>query len=247
MWAPDSLLDSRAAAESENEISELLLTDLAADAAVGIDNLEVDEDAVGFIRLSPSGGRLAEGTSLGIEVFPTVDGETAPSSLTVPRLNSLWVGRFRDALQSLAAGAGAATATGTGTVVGKGPSEIGARAFGGAIVGTALIGGAAEIGAPDFRLGSPNEDLGRTVVALMGETIPSSSSCQLEFPGELSELDPVWIVDIVFSSVILLSDFQRAVFAGSFDIRLPPEGFKADRLAKALLPGVPGAFLRGVP
>ena len=245
MCAPDSLLDSRAAAESENEISELLLTDLAADAAVGIDNLEVDEDAVGFIRLSPRGGRLAEGTSLGMEVFPTVDGETGPSSLTVPRLNSLWVGRFRDALQSLAVGAGAAT--GTGTVVGKGPNEIGARAFGGAIVGTALIGGAAERGAPDFRLGSPSEDLGRTVVALMGETIPSSSSCQLEFPGELSELDPVWIVDIVFSSVILLSDFQRAVFAGSFDIRLPPEGFKADRLAKALLPGVPGAFRRGVP
>jgi hypothetical protein len=54
MWALDSLLVSRAAA-SENEDSKL--TDLAAEAAVGIDNLEVEEDAVGFIRLSPSGGR----------------------------------------------------------------------------------------------------------------------------------------------------------------------------------------------
>ena len=243
MWAPDSLLDSRAAAESENEISELLLTDLAADAAVGIDNLEVDEDAGGFIRLSPSGGRPAGGASLGIDVFPIPEGETGPSSLTVPNPNGFWVGRFRDALQSLAAEAGAAT----GAVVGKDPSVIGASTFGGAIVGTALIGGATEV--PDFRLGSPSEDLGRTVVALIGETIPSSSSsssCQLELPGEFSELDPVCIVDIVFSSVILLSDFHRVVF-GSFGNRLPPEGFKADRLAKALFPGVPGAFRRGVP
>jgi hypothetical protein len=44
-----------------------------------------------------------------------------------------------------------------------------------------------------------------------------------------------------------LSDFHRAVFAGSFEIRLPPEGFKADRFTKALLPGVPGALRRGVP
>jgi hypothetical protein len=223
------------------------LTDLAAEAAVGIDNLEVEEDAVGFIRLSPSGGRLAGGpidVSLGIEVFPTADGEIGPSSLTVPRPNGFWAGRFRDALQSLTAGAGA----GAGTVVGSGPSAIGARAFGGAVPGTTLIGGAAEVGATDFRLGSPSEDLGGTVVALIGETIPSSSSssCQLEFPGELSELDPVCIVDIVFSSVILLSDFHRVVF-GSFGNRLPPEGFKADRFTKALLPGVPGALRRGVP
>jgi hypothetical protein len=241
MWALDSLLVSRAAA-SENEDSKL--TDLAAEAAVGIDNLEVEEDAVGFIRLSPSGGRPAGGASLGMEVFPTDDGEIGPSSLTVPSPNGFWAGRFRDALQSLTAG----TRTGAGTVVGKCPSAIGARAFGGAIAGTTLIGGAAEVGATDFRLGSPSEDLGGTVVALIGETIPSSSSsCQLESPGELSELDPVWIVDIVFSSVILLSDFHRAVFAGSFDIKLPPEGFKADRFTKALLPGVPGALRRGVP
>jgi len=244
MCAPDSLLLSRAAAESEIESSELLLMDLAAEAAVGIDSLEVEEDAVGFIRLSPSGGRPAGGASLGIDVFPIAEGETGPSSLTVPNPNGFWVERFRDALQSLAAGAGAAT----GTVVGKDPSVIGASTFGGAIVGTALIGGATE--APDFRLGSPSDDLGRTVAALIGETIPSStsssSSCQLELPGEFSELDPVCIVDIVFSSVILLSDFHRVVF-GSFGNRLPPEGFKADRLAKALFPGVPGAFRRGVP
>jgi hypothetical protein len=221
------------------------LTDLAAEAAVGIDNLEVEEDAVGFIRLSPSGGRPAGGASLGMEVFPTDDGEIGPSSLTVPSPNGFWAGRFRDALQSLAAGAGA----GTGAAVGKDSSAIGASTFGGAIVGTALIGAATE--APDFRLGSPSEDLGRTVVDLIGETIPSSSSssssCQLALPGELSELDPVCIVDIVFSSVILLSDFHRVVFAGSFDIKLPPEGFKADRFTKALLPGVPGALRRGVP
>jgi hypothetical protein len=243
MCAPDSLLVSRAAAECEIASSELLLLmDLAAEAAVGIDNLEVEEDAVGFIRLSPSGGRLAGGASLGIEVFPTDDGEIGPSSLTVPRPNGFWAGRFRDALQSLAAGAG------TGAAVGKFPSAIGASTLGGAIVGTALIGAATE--APDFRLGSPSEDLGGTVVALIGETIPSSSpsssSCQLALLGELSELDPVCIVDIVFSSVILLSDFHRVVF-GSFGNKLPPEGFKADRLTKALLPGVPGALRRGVP
>jgi hypothetical protein len=236
----------------EIDISEL--TDLAAEAAVAIDNLDVEAEAVGFIRLSVRGGRAGGGPmdpTFGREkeeVLPIAKGggESGPFSLTVPRLDGLCPLRARAAFQSLPAG--------TGGAADSDPSETGGTGLGGARVGTILMGAGAGVGAIDERFGSPNRDLGGNVdlTTFDKKLSPSSSlisshSLEVEScPGEPSLLDPVRIVDIVFSSVILLSDLNRNVLPAGFGRELAELDLRADRLASNdFFPGVPGVFRRG--
>ena len=246
--ALDSRRVSRLAA-NESEMSEL--TDLAAEAAVGIDNLDAEAEAAGFIRLSVRGARLGGGPMSPVfgrdeEAPPIAEGEIGPFSLTVPRLNGLCPIRARAAFQSLPAD--------TGGAVNNDPSETGARGFGGAIVGTTLKGAGAEVDTVEERFGNPNRDFeGTADFVFIGENVSTSSSLisshSLEaesFPGEPSLLDPVRIVDMVFSSVMLLSDLNRIVLPAGLGRFPVGADFNADRLASSdFFPGVPGVFRRG--
>jgi hypothetical protein len=224
------------------------LTCLAAEAAVGIDNRDVELEAIGFIRDSPNGPRAGGPIRPIFEVLPAANGEPCPgpSSLTVPRRDEFCRLRARAARQSFPAGAGGAVGSrvGGGATEGRAPS-----------VEIERSGTAAGAGARDDRPGSPNRGLGATIeyeIGFKAPTLSSSSSPtsshSLEFdsfPGDASLLDPVWTSDMVFSSVRLFSDLNRIVLPAGRG-RFPSEvGLSALRLTSDFLPGVPGALRRG--